>query len=92
MSEDQKLAAHGGEPTITESFKRYNPIGSEEENAAVEVIRSGRLSGFIGAWVPEFYGGDKVKQFESDCQSYFNVDFAISVNIADYTILFARPR
>ena len=80
MSEDQKLAAHGGEPTITEIFERYNPIGSEEENAAVEVIRSGRLSGFIGAWVPEFYGGNKVKQFESDCQSYFNVDFAISVN------------
>jgi len=74
------LAAYGGSQTIPESFKRYNPIGREEEEAAVEVIRSGRLSGFIGAWVPEFYGGDKVKEFERNCRSYFKVDFAVSVN------------
>ena len=75
-----KLALLGGPATITRSFKRYNPIGAEEVQAAKEVIESGVLSQFIGAWHPDFLGGPKVKEFEALCADYFGVKHAITVN------------
>lgn len=75
-----QLALVGGSPTITQPFKHYNPIGAEELQAAKEVIESGVLSQFIGAWHPDFLGGPKVKEFEALCASYFNVKHAITVN------------
>ena len=61
----EKLALFGGNKTIAEPFTRYNPIGKEEMHAATEVIKTGLLSPFIGAWqnipgVGGFYGGEKV--------------------------------
>ena len=75
-----KLALLGGPPTITHPFKHYNPIGLEEVQAAKEVIESGVLSQFIGAWHPDFLGGPKVKEFEIQCANYFGVKHAITVN------------
>jgi len=75
-----KLALLGGPTTITKPFKQYNPIGVEEVQAAKEVIESGVLSQFIGAWHPDFLGGPKVKEFEALCASYFGVKHAITVN------------
>ena len=75
-----KLALLGGPATITQAFKHYNPIGAEEVQAAKEVIESGVLSQFIGAWHPDFLGGPKVKEFEAQCASYFGVKHAITVN------------
>ena len=75
-----KLALLGGPATITKSFKHYNPIGAEEVQAAKEVIESGVLSQFIGAWHPDFLGGPKVKEFEALCADYFGVKHAITVN------------
>jgi perosamine synthetase len=77
---NSKLALFGGPATITKPFKNYNPIGHEELQAAKEVIESGVLSQFIGAWHPDFLGGPKVREFESQCASYFGVKHAITVN------------
>lgn len=77
---NNKLALLGGPATIPHPFKHYNPIGAEEVQAAKEVIESGVLSQFIGAWHPDFLGGPKVKEFEAQCASYFGVKHAITVN------------
>jgi perosamine synthetase len=77
---NSKLALLGGPATITQPFKHYNSIGAEEVFAAKEVIESGVLSQFIGAWHPDFLGGPKVKEFEAKCASYFGVKHAITVN------------
>lgn len=47
MSKD-KLAIFGGDKTVATPFKRYNPIGTEELEAAKGVIESGVLSQFLG--------------------------------------------
>lgn len=75
-----QLALLGGQATISQPFKQYNPIGAEEVQAAKEVIESGVLSQFIGAWHPDFLGGPKVKEFEAQCARYFGVKHAITVN------------
>ena len=77
---DTRLALFGGPKTIDQPFKRYNPIGPEEVEAAKQVVESGVLSQFIGAWDPDFYGGPKVKEFERKCECYFGVKHAITVN------------
>lgn len=76
----EKLALFGGSKTISYSFDRYNPIGIEEVAAAKQVIESGVLSKFLGAWHEDFYGGPKVREFERACEAYFGVKHAITVN------------
>lgn len=76
----EKLALLGGPATITQSFRHYNPISAEEVQAAKEVIESGVLSQFIGAWHSDFLGGPKVKEFEAQCARYFGIKHAITVN------------
>lgn len=80
VDRDTRLALLGGPKTIEKSFKRYNPIGAEEVEAAKRVIESGVLSQFIGAWDPDFFGGPKVLEFERKCEAYFGVKHAITVN------------
>jgi perosamine synthetase len=76
----EKLAILGGDKTIGTPFKRYNPIGAEEVDAAKAVIESGVLSQFLGAWHADFYGGPKVQEFERMCETYFDVKHAVTVN------------
>lgn len=76
----EKLALFGGPQTITDPFKRYNSIGQEESDAAKAVIESGVLSQFLGCWDEDFYGGPKVQEFERQCETYFGVKHAITVN------------
>jgi len=78
----EKLALLGGSKTIQSPFKRYNPIGIEEVEAAKGVVESGVLSQFLGTWHEDFYGGPKVREFERDCASYFGVKHAVTVNSA----------
>jgi perosamine synthetase len=78
----QRLALMGGEKTIKTTFKRYNPIGVEEVEAAKKVIESGILSKFLGCWDPDFYGGTKVQEFERACEAHFDVKHAVTVNSA----------
>ena len=76
----EKLALHGGAKTIDKPFKRYNPIGKDEVEAAKAVIESGVLSKFLGCWDEDFYGGPKVQEFERECEKYFGVKHAVTVN------------
>lgn len=76
----EKLAILGGSKAITQPFRRYNSIGIEEVNAAKAVVESGVLSQFVGGWCDDFYGGPKVKEFERDCERFFAVKHAITVN------------
>ena len=55
-------------------------MGIEEQKAANAVIESGVLSKYLGTWHEDFFGGPKVRQFELDIASYFNVKHAITVN------------
>ena len=59
------------------TFKRYNSIGNKELLAATKVIKKGNLSSFIGAWGNNFYGGEYVRKFEKNCESFFNVKYAV---------------
>ena len=76
----EKLALFGGDKVIKNKFKLYNPIGLEEVEAAKQVVESGVLSKFIGSWDPDFYGGPKVQEFERECERYFRVKHAVTVN------------
>ena len=78
--DNMRLALFGGPKTITAAFRRYNPIGIEEVQAAKAVIESGVLSQFIGAWHEDFYGGPKVREFERACKDYFGVKHAVTAN------------
>jgi perosamine synthetase len=76
----KKLAVHGGPKAISKAFKRYNSIGQEEIEAAKAVVESGVLSQFLGCWDPDFYGGKKVQEFERQCEAFFGVKHAVTVN------------
>jgi perosamine synthetase len=80
MEIENKLAIFGGSKVIDKVFPPYNPIGKEEEVAALEVVRSGVLSKFLGVWHDDFFGGPKVQEFERVCESFFNVKHAVVVN------------
>ncbi len=74
------LAVDGGAPVIARQFAVRNTMGPEEEQAAVEVIRSGVLSRFQGSAGDDFLGGPQVRAFEEEWADYFGVRYAISVN------------
>jgi perosamine synthetase len=76
----EKLALFGGPKTIAVPFQRYNPIGAEEVQAAKAVVESGVLSQYLGTWSPDFLGGPKVREFERQCERYFGVQHAVTVN------------
>jgi len=76
----ETLALLGGTKAIQKDFARYNPIGTEEVEAAKAVVESGVLSKFLGCWDPDFYGGQKVQEFERNCEAYFGVKHAVTVN------------
>jgi dTDP-4-amino-4,6-dideoxygalactose transaminase len=77
-----KLAINGGAKLRTIPFPAYNTIGIEEEEAALRVLRSGKLSTYLGTWHADFYGGPEVRALESEWAAYFGVKHAISVNSA----------
>ena len=76
----EDLALFGGQPVIQKKLTTYNSIGNEELEAAVEVIKTGRLSQFVGSRGDGFLGGPKVREFEDICCEYFGVKYSISVN------------
>jgi perosamine synthetase len=76
----KKLVNKEKYPVIDYKFKKYNSIGVEERDAAIEVIESGNLSQFVGSYCEDFNGGPKVKLFEEICKKKFKVKHAISVN------------
>lgn len=75
-----ELALLGGPKAIPLPFKRYNPIGVEEVDAAKCVVEGGVLSQFLGCWNPNFYGGPKVQELEREWSTFFGVNHAVTVN------------
>lgn len=76
----EDLALFGGPKSIPVELDRYNPIGIEETEAVLKIVESGVLSRFLGTWDVDFYGGEKVQEFERACENYFGVKHAITVN------------
>ena len=78
----KKLAINGGEKLRTNPFPAYNTIDKAEEEAVLRVLRSGKLSTYLGTWHDDFYGGNEVRALEKEWAEYFGVKHAISVNSA----------
>ena len=76
----KKLAILGGKKLINKKFLNYNSIGKEELKAVSEVVKSGKLSSFLGTFSKEFNGGKKIIEFENKWSKLFKVKYAISVN------------
>lgn len=76
------LALFGGSPVRTTPFARWNTIGAEEQAAAQRVLASGVLSGYVGAWSPEFLGGPEVQALEHAWATHFGSQHAVAVNSA----------
>ena len=76
------LAINGGKKVRETLFPAYRVIGKEEEEAVVEVLRSGILSKYLGCWADDFYGGPQVQAMEKEWAEYYQVKHAISVNSA----------
>lgn len=80
MVNKSELAIYGGQPVINKELLNYQAIDDSDIEAALNVLKSGNLSQFIGDLSPNFYGGDRVQEMEKAWAKYFNVDFAISCN------------
>ena len=78
------LAINGGTPVRAKNrqFPAYKPIGKEEEDAALRVMRTGALSKFIGSYGEQFFGGIEVQSFEKEWREKFGVKHAITMNSA----------
>ena len=75
-----KLALLGGKPVFNAVMQKYRSLGSVEEAAVLDVVRSGCLSGFFGSWEDGFLGGPKVREFEVAWAKRFDVSHVVSVN------------
>jgi perosamine synthetase len=75
-----KLAILGGTPIRTNNFPNRVSMGSEEKSAALRVLDSDVLSGFVGAAGKFFNGGKEVVDFENLWAQSYGFKNAISVN------------
>jgi dTDP-4-amino-4,6-dideoxygalactose transaminase len=76
----EQLALLGGCKAVEKDFPAYRSLGEEERLAVDEVMKTGILSQFLGCWHEDFFGGPKVQEFERECEKYFKVKHAITVN------------
>ena len=67
------LAINGGKPAV-QNLTPYISMGEEEIAAVTKVMRSGCISKFLGAWGPDFFGGETIRAMvvawgkKFDCQ------------------------
>jgi perosamine synthetase len=76
------LALHNGAPVRSTPFPAHNTISRAEIDATVEVMRSGILSRYLGAWHEYFMGGQQVQEFEAEWAAAIGTKHAIAVNSA----------
>jgi len=74
------LAINGGRKVRIKLFPRYNTIDTQEIDAVTEVLQEGTLSKFLGVWSDDFYGGQKIQEFEKKWSEKFHAKHTISVN------------
>ena len=77
---DNKLALLGGNPILKKELRPYRTIGKNEKKIISKLMNSGKLSGFVGAWCDDFYGGAMVRELEERWREVFNCGYAVSVN------------
>ncbi len=70
------------DPVNPNPFQPYNPFGQEEVRAAMEVVRSGMLSGYVAKDGEYFRGGKYVRDLETQWAEYHEVKHAVSFNSA----------
>jgi perosamine synthetase len=75
-----KLAILGGKPIRLKDFPNRVSMGSEEKSAAMRVMDSDVLSGFVGAGGRFFNGGKEVVDFENLWAQTYGFKHAISTN------------
>jgi dTDP-4-amino-4,6-dideoxygalactose transaminase len=78
----KELALFGGTSAVRTTFAPYRTIGKEEAKAVAEVVASGELSGFLGSWSDNFFGGKRVRAFEESWSERFSVRHSVSMNSA----------
>ena len=78
----EPLALFGGIPIQPQSLRPYVSIGQEEKDAALRVMESGSLSGFVACGDHRFYGGPVVREFETFFAGSFGMPYAVSFNSA----------
>lgn len=76
----EELAILGGKPIIDYQLAPYRTLGSEERAAVDRVLDSGVLSGFVGAWCDDFYGGPEIRKFEEEFAALSGTQHALSMN------------
>lgn len=76
------LSLLGGRPVQPQPLRPYVSIGQEEKDAALRVMDSGRLSGFVACGDDRFYGGPVVREFESLFAGSLGIPYAVSFNSA----------
>ncbi len=67
---------------VFENLPIYNTIGEAEINAALKVLESGVLSGFVANPGADYLGGDQVLALEAAFSQRFNKSHAVSYNSA----------
>ncbi|WP_223879146.1 DegT/DnrJ/EryC1/StrS family aminotransferase [Chitinimonas arctica] len=76
------MALLGGNPVRSTPLPTYNTLGAEERAAVNAVLDSAVLSQFLGAWTPDFYGGQRVQALERAWEAHFGIAHAVSMNSA----------
>jgi len=79
---DHMLAIHGGTPVRSQPFPPRPGVGEAERRAVTEVMESGVLSQFIGAWGADFAGGPRIQALERAWAERFGVRHALGLNSA----------
>lgn len=74
------LAINGGNKVRSEKFPRYNTMDNSEIEAVTEVLKEGTLSKYLGCWHEDFYGGQKVQEFEREWSKKFDAKHTVAVN------------
>lgn len=80
MTSKNDLALFGGKKVITSPFKDFSTIDESDEHVAMKVLKSKRLSQYIGDKGQFFLGGKEVRNLENKFARFFQVESAISVN------------
>lgn len=76
-----RLAINGGKKITDTPFPDQYTIGEEEQDA-INCFLGKRtpLSGYRGNWIPAFWGGKQVKEFEDYWSEYFDYNYSVAVN------------
>lgn len=72
----------GGKPLLADGLPPYNTIGQAEIAAAMGVLKTGVLSGFVANPGPDFLGGRHTLALEEAFCQRFNCRYAVSMNSA----------